>query len=52
MSAEEGKEDVGDAVDGIEEVEVEFEGGGLGGGVFVVKEEMLLDLGVQGGGSV
>jgi hypothetical protein len=52
VAAEEGEEDVGDAVDGVEEVEVELEGGGLAGGVVVVEQEVLLDLGVQGGGGV
>lgn len=52
MPPQEGEEDVGDAVDGVEEVEVEFEGGGLGGEAVVVEEEVLLDLSVQGGGGV
>ena len=51
VAAEEREEDVGDGVEGVEEVEVEFEGGGLGGRV-IVEEKVFLDLGVEGGRGV
>jgi hypothetical protein len=52
VASQEGQEDVGDRVYGIEEVEVQLECGSLGGETVVVEQEVLLDLGVEGRGRV
>jgi len=52
VASQEGQEDIGDRVYGIEEVEIQLECGSLGGETVVVEQEVLLDLGVEGRGRV